>query len=406
MRVLALALVMALVVIAGVIEKGDLVFTDVATREEFTKALRDGPVFIYFHQPNCPGCRYLEANVYTDPTVVQLLSGVNLISVDIQKYLLTSLDVYIDGSIYVYYDGSLREVKTSGRHTLPIPGTPVVVVGHVKNGDMYARLVIVGPVDSTQFVKFIELAYGETPGPKTVGTDIFQQLQIYQLAISFAAGVLSAFSPCVIPVLTIAATTYLGRRNIAAILAGMVASFSALATITTFVAGWAGGVTRTALYGVGGVMLVAMGLLLVVERLNRSFAMWASRLQSTAFKTARGRGGVFGDVALGLSLGAVWMPCIAPILGTVVVANIMLSALSGNAFAVFATTLTYALGLAAVIYLVVHLMRRGTRKATQSIKWARWGRGMEYIVGIIAISIGILLLGEAAGLRSFSTFFG
>ncbi|MFN7106200.1 MAG: cytochrome c biogenesis protein CcdA, partial [Pyrobaculum sp.] len=351
MRVWALALLMSLILVAGVIQKGDLSFTDVATSEEFTKALRDGPVLIYFYQPNCPGCRYLETNVYTDPSVAQLLSGINLISIDIQKYLLTSLDVYINGSIYVYYEGSLREVKTSGRNTLPIPGTPVVVMGYVKNGVIYARLVMIGAVDSTQFAKFIELAY-ETSEPKTTETHVFPQLQIYQLAISFAAGVLSAFSPCVIPVLTIAATTYLGRRNMAAILAGMVASFSALATITTFVAGWAGGVTRTVLYGVGGAVLIAMGLMLVVERLNRSFAMWASRLQSTAFKTVRGRGGFFGDVALGLSLGAVWMPCIAPILGTVVVANIMLSALSGNALAMFVTTLTYALGLAVVIYLV------------------------------------------------------
>jgi cytochrome c biogenesis protein CcdA len=174
-----------------------------------------------------------------------------------------------------------------------------------------------------------------------------------QIALSFAAGAASVFSPCVLPVLTIAATTYLARRRLAAVLAGMVASYAAIATAVSAAAAWAGEAASTALYAVGGVLLVAMGAVLVVERLNRSYAVWASRLQTSAYRASRRGVGRIGDFMLGASLGAVWAPCIAPFFGAVVVANLAASALTGDYLLLFASTLTYAAGLALVVYLLI-----------------------------------------------------
>jgi cytochrome c biogenesis protein CcdA len=226
-----------------------------------------------------------------------------------------------------------------------------------------------------------------------------------QLLASFAAGAVSVFSPCVLPVLTIAATTYLARRSLALVLAGMTLSFAAIATVVTVAASWAGSVVNTVLYAVGGAVLIAMGAVLVVERLNRAFVVWASRFQTSAYKASKLQLGKLSDVALGLSLGAVWTPCIAPLFGAVVVANLVASAVTGNYLALFASTLAYAAGLAAVVYALINVARRGALKASKSMKWSMWGRRVEYIVGILSIAFGILLIGEALGLGTFSALF-
>jgi len=213
------------------------------------------------------------------------------------------------------------------------------------------------------------------------------------------------FSPCVLPVLTIAATTYLARRRLAAVLAGMVASYAAIATAVSAAAAWAGEAASTALYAVGGVLLVAMGAVLVVERLNRSYAVWASRLQTSAYRASRRGVGRIGDFMLGASLGAVWAPCIAPFFGAVVVANLAASALTGDYLLLFASTLTYAGGLALVVYLLITAVRRGAGRAARTIKWSSLGRRIEYAVGILSIVLGILLVGEALGLGTFSLLF-
>ncbi len=397
MRWLALLLLLTLMLAA--LEKGGLQFTAVTSQDAFKQALAEGPVLIYFHQPDCAGCKYLEANVYTDPEVVQALSNFSLLSIDVKEWPLVGLEVYTDGLVYVYAGGRFWSEKISGRQMLPILGTPTVVMGYVKNGDVYVKLVVVGPLEAVHFMRLLETAF-EKKVVETTPAPIMPQL-----LISFAAGALSVFSPCVLPVLTIAATTYLARRNLSIVLAGMLASFSVLASAAALAAGFAGVLTRTALYTIGGVVLILVGSTLVVEKLNKSFATWASRIQTSAFKSSRGARGAVGDVLLGMSLGAVWMPCVAPIFGAVVISNIMISALSGDLLAVFAATFSYAAGLAVVVYLVIAAVRRGARRASQFAKWAQWGRRMEYAVGFLAIALGLALLGEAAGLQTFSKIF-
>ena len=226
-----------------------------------------------------------------------------------------------------------------------------------------------------------------------------------QLATAFAAGVASVFSPCVLPVVTIAATTYLAKRRLGLVMLGMVLSFSALAVAATAATALAGGLARSALYVVGGAVLIAFGLVLAVERLNKAFVIWASRFQTSAYRASRKAAGGVGDLILGASLGAVWMPCIAPFFGAVVVANILASALSGNYLAVFAATLSYAAGLAVVIYVLFYAIRKSSKYVSKSSKWAALGRKIELAVGILSIVLGVLFIGEALGLRTVSALF-
>ncbi|ABP50264.1 cytochrome c biogenesis protein [Pyrobaculum arsenaticum] len=414
--------VLALVLLALpalALQLGQLSFIDVNSAQELSAALKEGPVLIFIHQPDCPGCNYMKTQVFPRGDVAAVLKGVNLISIDLAKYLIRSLEVVADGQVYVYYDGSLRLQRASGAQNVPILGTPTVVMGYVKDGKLHVTLIMIGAAPPDQFIEFNKLAYSQPTGTATPtapaatatasaaeaaprSSDLTGAVMV---AASFAAGALSVFSPCVLPVLTIAATTYLARRSLPLVLAGMVVSFAAVATLVSAAAAWAGPVANAVLYAVGGVVLIALGAVLIVERLNRAFVIWVSRFQTAAHKMSKTGAGAAADLALGASLGAVWTPCIAPFLGTVVVANLAAAALTGNYLAFFASTMAYAAGLAVVIYLIIALIRRGAAKAARSMKWSRWGRRAEYVVGALAIVLGVLLIGEALGLGTFSMIF-
>ncbi|MCC6036129.1 MAG: cytochrome c biogenesis protein [Pyrobaculum sp.] len=399
-----------LAALAAALQIGQLQFTDVKSQQDLAAALgRDGRVLIFIHQPDCPGCQYLKTQVFTDGRVASALKGINLVSIDLANYLVRGVEAVADGQVYIYYGGSLREQKVSGRQNIPVIGTPTVIMGYVKDGVLRVTFVMIGAADPGTFLKFLDMAYGQqtsTPQQQTQQPAAREGAQAFaQIALSFAAGVVSVFSPCVLPVLTIAATTYLVRRSLPLVLAGMAASYAVIATAVSAVAAWVGEVVNVVLYAVGGVLLVAMGAVLVVERLNKAFVIWASRFQTSAYKASKRGVGRAGDFMLGASLGAVWTPCIAPFFGAVVVANLVASALTGNYLLLFAATLAYAAGLALVIYLLIVAVRRGAGRAAKSMRWGSLGRKIEYAVGAASIILGVLLIGEALGLGTFSALF-
>jgi cytochrome c biogenesis protein CcdA len=218
------------------------------------------------------------------------------------------------------------------------------------------------------------------------------------LPVAFAVGTASVFSPCVLPVLTVGAVAMAARRSLWKVLAGMVLAFSAFGVLVSALGQAASGF-KAALEGAGGAVLIALGLLLAVPSLERRFVTAMSGLQTKASKAARGA----GDFALGLSLGAVWTPCIAPFMGLAAVSALV----SGNFLDGFAIMLAYALGLAVALYVILKAVSRwGKKAAVKSMKLSKWGNRLELIVGVVSIALGALLLAQAAGLGLWSELFG
>ncbi|MCU7788346.1 hypothetical protein ODS41_10540 [Pyrobaculum sp. 3827-6] len=87
------------------------------------------------------------------------LSGVNLISIDLAKYLIRGLEVVADGQVYIYSEGALRVAKASGRQNVPVIGTPTVVMGYVKNGEIHVTLIMVGAAPPDVFLQLVKTAY-------------------------------------------------------------------------------------------------------------------------------------------------------------------------------------------------------------------------------------------------------
>nr|KJR73830.1 MAG: cytochrome C biogenesis protein [Thermoproteus sp. AZ2] len=417
MRIALLApLLLAAVALAGsVVQFGLLKFYEVSSLSDLESYLasHNGPVLLFVHEEGCPACDYMISQVFTQPSVADAVGGMNLVAVDITYVPVTSLTVYANGSIFVVENGQAGYTKPLyGQQTLPIIGTPTTVVGYDEGGKLYVKGVLLGGLPPEGFLEFLNYSFGGLPQPAAQASAPSSSAQLtasasgagsagsplFALPMAFAVGAASVFSPCVLPVLTVSAVTLAARRSLPKILLGMVASFAAFGALVAALGQAAAGL-KSALAGLGGAVLLALGLVLLVPQLERRFVVAMSGLQTKASKAARGA----GDVALGLSLGAVWTPCIAPFMGFAAVSALI----SGNFLDGFAIMLAYAAGLAATIYAVLRaVLRWGRRAATKSYRLSRWGRRLELIVGAASIALGALLIAEALGLGAWSAFFG
>ena len=137
-------------------------------------------------------------------------------------------------------------------------------------------------------------------------------------ALAFLAGVLSTLSPCVLPLLPIVLGSALSehRAGPLALAAGLALSFVVIGLVVATV-GFAIGLDAGVFRMVAGVLLIAVGVVLLVPRLQAQFALAAGPVGNWTeqrfggFSTA----GLGGQFAVGLLLGAVWSPCVGPTLG-------------------------------------------------------------------------------------------
>jgi cytochrome c biogenesis protein CcdA/thiol-disulfide isomerase/thioredoxin len=200
---------------------------------------------------------------------------------------------------------------------------------------------------------------------------------IVLLGIAFVAGIVTAFTPCILPVLPIvlAGGASGGRRKPYAIVAGLVASF----TLFTLVATWL--LDQLHLpqdtlrnVAIGLLFLVAATLLVprLAELLERPFL----------FLTRRRAGDLGGGFVLGISLGLVFVPCAGPILGAV-------ASVAGThrvgAEAV-AVTFAYAVGAAVPLVLLAHGGRR------TALRFRAHGNTLRIAVGIVMAAGAVAIL--------------
>jgi cytochrome c biogenesis protein CcdA/thiol-disulfide isomerase/thioredoxin len=162
------------------------------------------------------------------------------------------------------------------------------------------------------------------------------------VGVAFVAGIVTAISPCVLPVLPVvfAGGASGGRRRPYAIVAGLVASFTVFTLAATALLS-ALGLPEDLLrnIAIGIVLLVGLSLLLppVARLVERPFQALGRRAPSDA-------GGGF---LLGASLGLLFTPCAGPVIAAVAA----LAATSRVSLESVLITLSYALGAGVVLLL-------------------------------------------------------
>jgi cytochrome c biogenesis protein CcdA len=208
------------------------------------------------------------------------------------------------------------------------------------------------------------------------------------LGLAFLAGTLSVLSPCVLPLVPIMLGTAASEHRLGplALAAGLAISFT---TIGLFVAtiGFAAGLDTDLFRTVSAILLIGVGVLLLVPRLQEQFAVAAGPVSQWAGGTldnfaATGLPGQFG---LGLLLGAVWSPCVGPTLG----AASLLAAKGENLGEVALTMLAFGIGAALPLLLLGFLSREAMQRWRGRLLDA--GKGGKALLGVLLLAIGLLI---------------
>lgn len=209
-----------------------------------------------------------------------------------------------------------------------------------------------------------------------------------QLVLAYLGGVLTIMSPCILPVLpfVFSRADHSFRKHSLPLLAGMAVAFAGVATIATVSGGWA---VRANQYGRGIALIifVAFGLTMLwpalAERLSRPLVRLGGRLS----KPASNNSGPRQSLELGIATGLLWAPCAGPILGLVLTQ----AALEGVSAHTSLLLLSYALGAAsslAVVLLAGNRVFHALKRSLRAEAWIRRGLGIAVLVGVTAVALG------------------
>ncbi len=194
------------------------------------------------------------------------------------------------------------------------------------------------------------------------------------LGIGLLAGIVTAVSPCVLPVLPILLAGGASGRKPLRIVAGLVASFS----VFTLFAAWLLdklGLPQDFLRNAAIVLLFVLAVTLLVPQaailLERPLAAFSR------FRPQRAGGGFF----LGATLGLVFVPCAGPVLATVTV----VAANNDVGLRAVFLTVAYALGAALPMLAIARGGREASARLRRHAGTVRTASGA--LVGLVALGL-------------------
>ena len=159
------------------------------------------------------------------------------------------------------------------------------------------------------------------------------------IAVAFVAGLVTAVSPCVLPILPIVLATGADgdRRRPYLVIAGLIASFSFF-TLASVQIIQALHIPSSTLRDIAIAIIAIFGLTLLVPALSRVFERATARFPAMGVRLATP--GVAGGLITGVGLGLVWTPCAGPILGAIT----SLAVTAPGSAATVALVISYSIG--------------------------------------------------------------
>jgi len=195
------------------------------------------------------------------------------------------------------------------------------------------------------------------------------------LVIGFLAGVVTAISPCVLPVLPILLASGASGRNPMRVIGVLVLSFSVFTLFATWILDQLGlpqdtlrNLAIASLFVLAAVLLVPQAALIVERPL-------------AAFSRLRPKGAEGGGFLFGATLGLVFVPCAGPVLATVTV----VAANNNVGLRAILLTLAYALGAAVPMIAIAYGGREAAghlRRHAQTVR-----RVSGAVVAIVALGL-------------------
>src|SRR5512133_1046280 len=212
-------------------------------------------------------------------------------------------------------------------------------------------------------------------------------LGLSALALSFGAGLASVASPCVLPVVPIivTGTAEEHRARPALIVAGLALSFIAMGVASSLFGAAIGHALPLLEKGVGLVVL-AFGLLLLADVNLFKRLTFLQRIQVVG-------AGPWSGLLLGASLGLVWIPCVGPMLSSVLAMVATRGSLAAGVVLLFVYSLGFAVPMLAVGYGSQALRQRVRAVAAHPVA-VRWASGLLLVAfGVLILRKGMLFAG-------------
>jgi cytochrome c biogenesis protein CcdA len=209
-----------------------------------------------------------------------------------------------------------------------------------------------------------------------------------ELAMAFGAGLASVASPCVLPVvpLLVTGTAEDDRARPALVVVGLAASFVIMGVLTSLF-GAAIGPALPSLERAVAALIIAFGLLLLLDVNLFKGLGWLQRLGPAA-------GGRWSGLLLGLSLGLVWIPCVGPMLSSVLAMVAARGTLPGGVALLLVYSAGFAVPMLAVGYGSQALRQRIRRLGAHPLV-VRWASGLLLVgFGALILAQGMLFAGR------------
>jgi cytochrome c-type biogenesis protein len=203
------------------------------------------------------------------------------------------------------------------------------------------------------------------------------------IALVFGAGLASVLSPCVLPVVPIVVTGTDNDHRLrpVMIVLGLAITFSAMGAISSLFGAFIGAKMHY-IEKAAAILIVMFGLLMI---LNINLFKHFSVLSNIAGKTK----GKFGGFLLGLVLGLIWIPCIGPMLSSV----LAVVATKGKIVTGIVLLFVYSLGFS------VPMLIAGYASQFFRTKFRRVGK-FPYIInavsGLVLIALGGVIFFKGA----------
>jgi cytochrome c-type biogenesis protein len=211
---------------------------------------------------------------------------------------------------------------------------------------------------------------------------------IATIGLAFLAGVLSVLSPCVLPLLPIVLGTAQSEHRLgpAALASGLAVSFTVIGLFVATI-GFAIGLDTDVFRAVSALLLITVGVVLVVPRLQQQVAVAAGPVGNWVDDRIGGFSAtsLWGQFGLGVLLGAVWVPCVGPTLG----AASILAAKGEDLGQVALTMLAFGVGAALPLMVLGFVSREAMMRWRGRLMEA--GKGGKMLFGVLLIAVGLLV---------------
>ncbi len=206
------------------------------------------------------------------------------------------------------------------------------------------------------------------------------EFSITNIFLAIGAGLASVLSPCVLPVVPVIAAGGAEKKDRLRpllIVIGLSITFMSMGAVSSLFGELLVGRTRF-IEQVGGAVILAMGLMIVFDL---SIFKRLYRLSNIQVKSE----GRFSGLVLGMALGIVWVPCIGPMLSSI----LAMVGTSGELAKGVMLLGFYSLGLAVPLLTIAYSSNMLQRRL---VAVARHEAVVRYITGAILMAFGLYIL--------------